>query len=104
MEAIDVDGGEYAAAFLHDGTVVDIRTRQDEVVLTPAATRDVARLDRLLREYRRRVGAPEWSGSRIDYANDWLRKEWALRWPKRPAWVARRLHGDRPPQAADDLG
>lgn len=46
MEAIDVDGGEYAAAFLHDGTVVDMRTAQERVVLTPTAKRDPVRLDR----------------------------------------------------------
>ncbi len=102
LTAADVDGGEYPAAFLDDGSVVEIGTAGEEVVLTATATRDLPRLDHLLSEYQHRVGKPVRDGSARDFANDWLRTEWEQRWPKRPAWLARRLHGDHPPQVVDD--
>jgi hypothetical protein len=33
LEAIDVDGGEYAAAYHHDGTVVELATADKRVIL-----------------------------------------------------------------------
>ena len=104
MEAVDVvEGEEYAAAFLHDGTVVRIGVDGERVVLTPTEARDAARLDQSLDAYQRRVGAAARSGSALDYANDWFRAEWEQRWPKRPAWLARRLHGDQPTRVTDEL-
>jgi hypothetical protein len=104
MEAVDVaEGREYAAAFLHDGTVVRIGVDGERVVLKPSDTRDAARLDQSLNEYQRRIGAAARSGSALDYANDWFRAEWELRWPKRPAWLARRLHGDQPTRVTNAL-
>ncbi len=102
MEAIDVDGGEYAAAFLHDGTVVEMGTGGETVVLSPSATRDLPRLNDLLTAYEQRVGTEASGRSPIDFANAWLRAEWEQRWPKRPAWLSRRLHGDKPPQVEHD--
>lgn len=102
MEAVDVDAGEYAAAFLHDGTVVDMSIDRERVVLTPTGERDAAHLNQLVNEYQQRVGKPGLGGSALDYSNEWLRAEWEQRWPKRPAWLAKRLHGDQPPQVSDD--
>jgi hypothetical protein len=102
LEAVDVDGGEYPAAFLDDGSVVEMSTADQCVVLTATATRDLPRLDRLLTEYQHRVGTGVGGGSARDFANDWLRAEWEQQWPKRPTWLARRLHGDHPPQVPDD--
>ncbi len=104
LEAVDVDGDEYSAAFLDDGSVVEIGTAGEAVVLTATATRDLPRLDHLLTEYQRRVGKPVRDGSARDFANDWLRTGWEQRWPKRPAWLARTLYGDQPPQLVDDGG
>lgn len=103
MEAGDVEDGEYGDAFLHDGTVVKMGVDDERVVLTPSAVRDAGRLDRVIDEYQRRVGADVRSGSALDYANEWFRKEWERRWPKRPVWLARKLHGDQPNQVSDDL-
>lgn len=102
LEAVDVDAGEYAAAFLHDGTVLAMGIDRERVVLTPTDTRDAARLDQSLNAYQRRVGGPARDGSALDYANEWLRAAWEQRWPKRPAWLARRLHGDQPPEVVAD--
>ena len=102
LEAIDVDAGEYAAAFLHDGTVVELSTVGDDVVLRPAA-RDASRLDALLRAYQQRTGGTP-VGDAADFADDWFRAEWERRWPRRPAWLSRRLHGEHPPQVTDDDG
>lgn len=104
LEAIDVDGGEYSAAFLHDGTMVEMGTSREGVVLTATATRDLPRLDQMLKEYQHRVGELVSGGSALDFADDWFRREWERRWPKRPAWLARRLHGDHMPEVVDDQG
>ena len=100
LEAIDVDAGEYAAAFLHDGTVVELSTVGDDVVLRPAA-RDGARFDDLLLAYTQRTGRPP-VGDAAGFANAWFCAEWERRWPQRPAWLSRRLHGKHPPQVTDD--
>jgi hypothetical protein len=37
-------------------------------------------------------------GDLVTVANELLQGEWDARWPKRPGWLARRLHGDGPQQ------
>ena len=102
MEAVDVRDGEYDEAFLHDGTVVQISVEGERAVLTPSTSRDGVRLDEALDDYHRRVGGGVRSGSALDYANDWFRMEWERRWPRRPVWLARKLHGAQPKQVSDD--
>ena len=102
LEAVDVDNGEYIAAFLHDGTVVATRTADNLVVLAATDTRDLPRLNDLLTEHQRWVGEPVSGRSPLEFANDYLRYEWAGRWPRRPAWLARRLHGGLPPRVVDE--
>jgi hypothetical protein len=34
----------------------------------------------------------------VAVANEVLRREWNSRWPKRPKWLSRRIHGEHPPQ------
>ncbi|MDQ3465221.1 MAG: hypothetical protein M3500_11110 [Actinomycetota bacterium] len=58
MEAVDVDNGEYAAAFLHNGTVVQMSTLRERVVLTASDTRDTLQLQQFLDSYPRRTGRP----------------------------------------------
>ena len=103
MEAVDVRDGEYGEAFLHDGTVVQIGVEGERAVLTRGTSRDGVRLDEALDEYHRRVGGGVRSGSALDYANGWFRMEWERRWPRRPVWLARKLHGAQPTQVSDDL-
>ena len=103
LEAVDVEADEYAAAFLHDGTLVKMGTSRERVVLTPTDTRDAQRLHQLLEEYQTRDGTLRHGGDALDYANEWLRVEWEQRWPKRPGWLARRVHGDQLAQVCEDL-
>ncbi len=102
LEAVDVEAGEYKAAFLHDGTVVNVGTSAETVVLTPTAVRDQRSLCDEIARYQQRVASAPQTVDPLDFANEWLRREWDVRWPKRPAWLARRLHGDAPAQVDDD--
>jgi hypothetical protein len=34
----------------------------------------------------------------VAVANELLRGQWNSRWPKRPKWLSRRIHGAHPPQ------
>ena len=103
MEAVDVEEDEYQAAFLHDGTVVAAGTSDGMVSLTPTASRDLPSLETLLARYQQRVPTAPRASAPFNFANQWLRQEWEAQWPKRPRWLARRLHGDAPKQAEDDV-
>jgi hypothetical protein len=98
MEAIDVADGGYDAVFMLDGRVVEVTTDRDRVVLTPTARQDEAGLRERIRNS---PVLPHSDADREDlvaYANATLRAEWEARWPKRPRWLARRLHGEGPLQ------
>lgn len=106
MEAIDVDDGEYAAAYLADGTVLDILAPHGPdgpVVLQRTDDVDEGALLGRIQAYRRAQGG-ESAGvpDPIDFANDLRRREWELRWPRRPRWLVRRLHG-RGPELLDPI-
>ncbi len=97
MEAIDVEAGEYSAAFSPDGTVLEISTSGDDVVLRLTGRRDRLGLEDLLGPYQSRLDST--ASDQVDpgaFADAWLRREWDRRWPKRPAWLSRRLHGPPP--------
>jgi hypothetical protein len=100
MEAIDVANGEYEALFTLDGRVIAASAPEDagandDFTLTVTSERNDAELDRRLGEYRRKSPRvlPE---DRLAFANALLLLEWESRWPKRPRWLDRRLHGDGP--------
>jgi hypothetical protein len=102
MEAIDVANGEYEALFAVDGRIVTVSARDDataadDITFTVTSKRGDTELDRRLAEYRRASSRvlPE---DRLAFANAILLWEWESRWPKRPRWLARRLHGDGPVQ------
>ena len=103
LEAVDVEEDEYQAVFLHDGTVVSVGTSDEMVLLTPTQDRDLRSLDTLLAQYQQRVPTAPRTSAPLDFANQWLHQEWEGRWPERPRWLARRLHGDAPKQAEDDV-
>lgn len=98
MEAIDVDDGEYAAAYLADGTVLRLSTDSNRVVLTPVPERDLPGLTAAVGQYERRLHGQAEVDDLVRYANAWLRREWEAAWPRRPQWLARRLHGAEPKQ------
>lgn len=96
MEAIDVDNGEYPGIFLLDGRIVTATTVAGDVVLTVTEDRDYDGLRRRMQEFRHRSGLSPLDDL-VEVAYEWLRGEWEHRWPKRPRWLARRVHGDAPP-------
>jgi hypothetical protein len=101
MEAIDVRDGEYEAFFTIDGGVLHPSVRPDDeiwVELVATGTHDLARLKRRLRELQHRNGYVSNPDDPRAVANELLAIEWSLRWPKRPYWLDRRLHGSGPDQ------
>lgn len=96
VEAPDVEEGVYEAMFTLDGKVIEARTQKLDVELTVTGKSDVEALVRRLRKQRHRFHSdPE---DLRGVANEILAADWEARWPKRPRWLDRRLHGDLPPQ------
>ena len=96
MEAVDVEAGEYPALFALDGRIITATTRNHEVVLTVEDARDEAGLRQRLLEGRQRKRLTSLPDDLVAIANELLRQEWDNRWPKRPRWLVRRLHGEGP--------
>ncbi len=97
MEYIDVEAGEYTALFTLDGRTITAATEGYEVILTVEEARDEAGLRQRLLDGRQRNRLTSPPDDLVAIANELLRREWASRWPRRPRWLARRLHGDGPP-------
>jgi hypothetical protein len=98
MEAIDVDNGEYPALFTLDGRIVTATASNNDVMLTITDRRDESDLDRRLHEWAPRIGLTSPPEDRRAVANELMRLDWELRWPKWPRWLARRLHRAAPPR------
>ena len=99
MEPNDVFDGEYPAVFLLDGRVVTPTTTDaDRVTLTVTDERDEASLINWLEASRLRHGVTTPADGVVAAANELLLQEWHDRWPRRPRWLSRRLHGDGPTQ------
>jgi hypothetical protein len=97
LETNDVDVGEYVAFDQH-GTVYELWTQGLHVRLRPTDERDVAELRQRLRRFLAQRHIECASCDVADIGNAILEAEWEDRWPKRPRWLARRLHGDGPPR------
>jgi hypothetical protein len=95
LETNDVDAGEYVV-FDQDGTVYNLWTEGPHVRVRATDERDVAelraRLRRVVEERRIKCGSDDVR----DIGNAILEADWEDRWPKRPRWLASRLHGDAP--------
>ena len=99
MEAIDVDDGEYDAAYFADGTVLQILAPDGPdgpVVLERTDEHDRDALLGRIRAYQRATGQSADVSDLIAFVNDLRQREWEKRWPRRPRWLARRLHGSGP--------
>lgn len=99
MEPIDVRNGEYDAVFDETGR----RYAVDVVGETTRLTRtDEVDLDDLLTRLHDSVVASSLHLAVEDLNDPWViaiamsRFEWDHRWPKRPKWFSRRLHGRGP--------
>ena len=99
MGAIDVDDGEYDAAYLVDGTVLQILApdgRDAPVVLQRTDEHDPDALLGRIRTCQRVNGRSADVSDLFASANDVRQREWERGWPRRPRWLARRLHGSGP--------
>jgi hypothetical protein len=101
IEAPDVADGVYEAIFTLNGEVIRAEAGGTNVVLTPTGDMDLPGLTRRVRD-----NADRFMSDPADLpavAAEILNAEWEARWPRRPRWLDRRLHGDRPPRpgAAD---
>ena len=96
MEAIDVEAGEYPAIYTDEGDVIEATAAGQTVVLTDTGRSDSDDLTSRIARYCQMVGAPT-SVDRVAFANVVLGAEWEARWPQRPRWLSRRIHGETPP-------
>jgi hypothetical protein len=99
VKAVDVRDGEYEAFFTIDGDVLQPSVRPDDeiwVELIETGMNDIERLKRRLAELQQRNGFASDPDDPRAVANELLAIEWNLRWPKRPHWLDRRLHGSGP--------
>ncbi len=101
LEAIDVDHGEYVAAYLDDGTVVELAAADERVVLRRTNSRDMPGLMARLRAHQRAIGRPDEVGDLVAFANEILHEEWEGRWPRPPRWLERWLPRREPMQVED---
>ena len=98
LEAVDVDDGEYEAAFTFDGYIVSICTSANDVILDRTDDRDEAGLHQRLELVRIRDGLSSPASDITALADEMLHRSWQRRWPRRPRWLAARLHGTEPPK------
>lgn len=103
MEPVDVRNGEYEAVFDETGRRYSFEVvTEGSVESTRLAATEHVDLDelrsRLSDEMSRsnRTGLKVEDVSPLEYAADVSRWQWERRWPKRPRWLSRRLHGDGP--------
>jgi len=99
VERIDVENGEYEAFFTVDGQrLMPTVAEDDTVALTPTEDHDLHGLVRRLHELQSRNRFVSDPRDPRAVANELFRQEWAARWPRRPGWLDRRLHGRGPYQ------
>jgi hypothetical protein len=100
MEAIDVENGEYDAIYDDTGLIYRPQIEERQVRLVPTDIRDHDDLVRRLADYSKTLGLALDPTSRdftIDLARSISASEWSRRWPKRPRWLSKWMHGDGPP-------
>ena len=78
--------------------VFDVTPRGQDgpVVIQRTDEKDLTGLLHAIQDHQRAAGWSSDSADPIAFANELLRWEWERRWPKRPRWLSRRLHGDSP--------
>jgi hypothetical protein len=96
LEVADVEVGEYVV-FDQDGSVFEIWADGLDVRLRPTHERDLPQLQERLRRVLDEEHITCASEDMTDIGNAILAAAWDSRWPKRPRWLATRLHGAAPP-------
>lgn len=107
MEAIDVENGLYeqldsrsglrGAVYAVDGRVINARVRNGSVALVITSQHDAADLRARLSDAAERGLVTGDPSDPLAVARALLQAQWDSRWPQRPRWLDRRLHGDTPP-------
>ena len=97
LEANDVDADEYRAFDQH-GTVYSLWTEGQDVRLSATDDHDEEQLRERLAAFVTRWQIEVQSDDVIEIGNAILRDACNSRWPKRPRWLANRVHGDTPPR------
>jgi hypothetical protein len=99
MEAVDVENGEYDVVYDESGLILRPQVQGRRVHLLPTGSGDHGDLIRRLSEWCQTNGLSLDSHS-ADFPAQVARRiaeaEWRTRWPKRPAWLSRMIHGSAP--------
>lgn len=97
VEGIDVKDGEYAF-IAADGRAVEATVSEAwDVTLRLTDVDRGEELRRRLADALPREGLDErLAGSPLAAAQALSDQKWAIRWPRWPSWLDRRLHGERP--------
>jgi len=96
LEANDVEADEYVV-FDQDGRVLEIWAEGLDVRVRPTDERDPAQLQERLGRFLAKWNITCASDDVVDIGDAIRTADWESRWPKRPRWLATRLHGDAPP-------
>ena len=107
IEAIDVENGLYGerdsrsglhgAVYAVDGRIIKARVRDGAVALVLTSQRDMAALRSRLADAVKRGLVTGDPCEPVAVGRALLQAQWDSRWPQRPRWLDRRLHGDTPP-------
>jgi hypothetical protein len=101
MEAVDVENGEYDVVYDESGLILRPQVQDRQVHLLPTESVDLSDLIRRLSEWCQTKGVSLDSHSAAfpaQVARRIAESEWRTRWPKRPAWLSRMIHGSTPPR------
>jgi hypothetical protein len=105
MEWVDVEGGAYEAMFtVRAERLVPHPLDKYMVRLEPSGEVDIDSLTSMLRRERDRRGTltadpndpPAVAQELDEQERAWRSSRWSRRWPKRPRWLDKRLHGEGP--------
>jgi hypothetical protein len=96
LEVNDVNADEYVA-FDEHGTVFRLWADGQDVRLSATDSHDKEQLRQRLAAFVMKRQIELRSDDLIEIGNAILREDWNSRWPKRPRWLAHRLHGNAPP-------
>lgn len=92
LEPGDIRDNLFSAAYLHDGTVLQLAVRDNHVELEPTGERDTLDLTERLHLFQQLWPRVPQVADPLAYVNEYLRREWESRWPQHPRWLDRLLH------------
>jgi hypothetical protein len=100
LEAVDVEAGAYDAVYDEGGWLYRCRVEDGRVRIDATAEQDFSDLVARLSRFAELTGLPfrrDDADFPLNAARQIAAWQWQQRWPKRPLWLARRLHRQGPP-------